>query len=74
MGLPGSKSLEAPSLFNTSGPNLTAVGAIGTNEPGAIETLTTELAVKMAIAPAKHLTLTNEVNIDGAATLEVVYL
>ncbi len=70
--------LKAPSdehyLFNTNGPNLTAVAVVGANEPSAIETLTTQLAVSMAIAPAKSLTLTNEVTIDGAATLEVIYL
>ncbi|UVJ45133.1 DUF1120 domain-containing protein [Pseudomonas sp. LS1212] len=74
----GSSWLKAPSdesyLFNTNGPNLTAVGGIGANEPSAIEVLTTDLAVSMAITAAKNLTLTDEVTIDGAATLEVVYL
>lgn len=61
-------------LFNTNGANLTGIAVAGGGEPSAIGTLTADLIVQMAIAPAKSLTLTSEVNIDGAATLEVVYL
>lgn len=42
--------------------------------PVPIQDLTTTLAVQTAIAPAKNLDLSNEVLIDGSATLEVKYL
>ncbi|WP_347904295.1 DUF1120 domain-containing protein [Pseudomonas purpurea] len=42
--------------------------------PQAIKDLTTDLIVITAIAPARGLDLTNEVTIDGSATLEVKYL
>ena len=42
--------------------------------PAAIKDLTTELHVYTDIAPARGLDLSNEVLIDGSATLEVKYL
>lgn len=42
--------------------------------PHALENAAVEIVLNTAIAPAKNLTLTNEVALDGSATLEVKYL
>jgi hypothetical protein len=45
-----------------------------TSTPVAIKDLALDLVVRTAIAPTNNLTLTDEVQIDGFATLEVKYL
>jgi hypothetical protein len=45
-----------------------------TSTPVAIKDLALDLVVRTAIAPTNSLTLTDEVQIDGFATLEVKYL
>jgi hypothetical protein len=42
--------------------------------PHALKNAAVEIVLNTAIAPAKDLTLTNEVALDGSATLEVKYL
>lgn len=42
--------------------------------PEPLQSLTVEIALNTAIAPTNTLTLTNEVAMDGSATLEVIYL
>lgn len=42
--------------------------------PVPIQDLTTDLAVMTQIAPAQDLNLSNEVSLDGSATIEVKYL
>jgi len=55
--------------------NIWAVAATSdTSTPVAIKDLTLDLEVRTGIAAAKSLTLTDEVQIDGFATLEVKYL
>lgn len=69
-----SNGSDGATLFNTSIPGLTAAAAVGSTEPLASGTLNTGMKIRLLIAPAEGLTLTDEVPIDGAATLEVVYL
>ncbi|UVJ45132.1 DUF1120 domain-containing protein [Pseudomonas sp. LS1212] len=59
---------------NTNFPWLVGVSVDGGMEPSAIGMLTADFQIYMHIAPAKDLTLTDAVPIDGASTLEVVYL
>lgn len=55
--------------------NIWGVAAMGdTSTPVAIKDLTLDLDVRTGIAPAKSLTLTDEVQLDGFATLEIKYL
>ncbi|WP_347904291.1 DUF1120 domain-containing protein [Pseudomonas purpurea] len=52
-----------------------SVGAVGgDSQPIAVQDLTLDLLVETLIARADGLDLTNEVNIDGSATLELKYL
>lgn len=44
------------------------------NEPSPINTLSGDIQVEMTIVKASDLTLTDDINIDGAASLEVHYL
>lgn len=53
---------------------LSAYSNFSNNQPIAIQQFSTNLQVLMIINAAKDLTLTDEVKIDGAATIEVVYL
>ncbi|MDU9402461.1 DUF1120 domain-containing protein [Pseudomonas sp. zfem004] len=46
----------------------------GASEPSAISTLSADLQVTMNIVKATDLTLTNDISIDGAASIEVTYL
>ena len=55
--------------------NLWAVGAMGdTSTPLQVKDLTLDLQVTTQIARGSDLTLTDEVLIDGSATLELKYL
>lgn len=54
-------------------PDLMAFG-LGTPTPMLIKDLLTDMRVHTRIEPAKDLSLTNEVVLDGSATLEVKYL
>jgi hypothetical protein len=42
--------------------------------PHPLQDMSVEVVLNTAIAPAKSLTLTNEVQLDGSATFEVKYL
>ena len=42
--------------------------------PKALSSVTVDLRIDASIAPAKGLTLTSEVPLNGSATLDVVYL
>ncbi|NVZ22930.1 DUF1120 domain-containing protein [Pseudomonas costantinii] len=42
--------------------------------PKALQNVTVDLRISTSIAPARNLTLTDEVPLDGSATLDVVYL
>ena len=53
---------------------LTSFALPGTLVPIPVQRLTTNLQVSAAIAPTQGLTLTNEVPLDGAVTVTVVYL
>ncbi|WP_033073886.1 DUF1120 domain-containing protein [Sphingopyxis sp. MWB1] len=53
---------------------LVSWAAPGTTTPGSYSTLAGELRVQAAIDKAENLDLTDEVPLDGLATLEVVYL
>ena len=53
---------------------LTSFAQVGTLVPIPMQRLTTSLQVSAAIAPSQGLTLTNEVPLDGAVTITVVYL
>lgn len=70
----GSISAPVPSLG--SFPDLVGMqkAAGNPNTPVAIENASLKMSVHGYIAPAAGLTLTDEVALDGAATLEVVYL
>ncbi|WP_153787550.1 DUF1120 domain-containing protein [Pseudomonas sp. EMN2] len=46
----------------------------GASEPSPISTLSADLQVTMSIVKATDLTLTNDISIDGAASIEVTYL
>lgn len=46
----------------------------GDSEPSPISTLSADLQVTMTIVKATDLTLTDDVNIDGSASIEVTYL
>lgn len=52
---------------------ISSYGALGTTTPVAIKDLLTDLKVDTYIARADALDLTNEVALDGLATLEIVY-
>ncbi|AWM90428.1 hypothetical protein DJ564_06145 [Pseudomonas sp. 31-12] len=55
--------------------NIWGVGATGTViAPIPIKDLLLDLQVRTGIAPTNGLTLTDEVNIDGSATLQIMYL
>ncbi|MBV4451071.1 MULTISPECIES: DUF1120 domain-containing protein [Pseudomonas] len=54
--------------------NILSVADNTTDAPIPVQTLTSELALYPKIAPARTLTLTNEVAIDGSVTLTVKYL
>jgi type 1 fimbria pilin len=60
-------------LFDAT-PRVTSLVGFGDIAPIAIEQLDTEMTVSTAIAPANGLDLSDEVQIDGSATLEVNYL
>lgn len=60
--------------LQTSNANRTGFGTVGASEPTAVTELTGSVEVNAFIAPASSLTLDDEVALDGAATLEVVYL
>jgi hypothetical protein len=51
-----------------------AFGSLGTTVPHPLEEITLDVNVQPWIAPTKDLTLTNEAQIDGSATLQIVYL
>lgn len=64
-------------LVNSSGsymghPYLNAFGNSPT--PKALRSVTVDLRISAEIAPVRQLTLTEEVPIDGSATLDVMYL
>lgn len=61
-------------LPNDGGAGLIGFAQGGSREPTAIRRLDALLEVDMHLAPGESLTLTDEVLIDGAATLEVSYL
>ncbi|WP_166360010.1 DUF1120 domain-containing protein [Pseudomonas akapageensis] len=65
---------DAAYIPNTIQPRLIGVSVDAGSEPSAIGVLAANLQVVMYINAAKDLTLTDEVPIDGASTLEVVYL
>lgn len=46
----------------------------GAVAPGFLQDMTVEIAVYTQIAPANRLNLTNEVRLDGSATLQIEYL
>lgn len=46
----------------------------GTPAPSPLQTVTAELHIEPSIAPANSLTLTEEVLLDGSATVDVIYL
>ena len=48
--------------------------AVGAQTPTAIKQLTADLQIEMRIAPRKDLTVTDDITIDGASTIEVSYL
>lgn len=52
---------------------VSSYGALGTTTPVAIKDLLTDLRVDTYIARADSLDLTNEVALDGLATLEIIY-
>ncbi|MHC8312973.1 DUF1120 domain-containing protein [Pseudomonas sp. GT1P32] len=52
---------------------VSSYGALGTTTPIAIKDLLTDLKVDTYIARADALDLTNEVALDGLATLEILY-
>lgn len=53
---------------------LLAPAATGVDAPIPVQVWTSDLSISSAIAPASGLTLTNEVAIDGSATITVRYL
>lgn len=68
----GTGAVEGPALSH--GPNFLAFGDAGTTAPKNIEKLTGTLQVRTFVAPTDGLTLTNDVDLAGNATIEVVYL
>jgi hypothetical protein len=55
--------------------NIWSVGAMGADiAPIAMKDLSLELRVRTGIAPTNSLTLTDEVTLDGSATLQIKYL
>lgn len=61
-------------LFNRSSPRLSGFAVQGASEPSPISTLSADLQVRMVIAKASGLTLTDDINIDGSSSIEVTYL
>lgn len=61
-------------LPNDAGAGLIGFALAGGAEPSATRLLDAVIEVDMHLAPGESLTLTDEVLIDGAATLEVSYL
>ena len=61
-------------LPNDGGAGLIGFATVGSLEPSAARSLNALIEVDMHLAPGESLTLTDEVPIDGAATLEVAYL
>ncbi|MHA6163960.1 DUF1120 domain-containing protein [Pseudomonas sichuanensis] len=61
-------------LPNDGGAGLIGFALAGGVEPSATRLLKAVIEVDMHLAPGESLTLTDEVLIDGAATLEVSYL
>jgi len=53
--------------------NIVAVAVPGTLTPIMFEQLSVDLQIEPSIAPTNQLTLTNQVAIDGSATISVVY-
>lgn len=53
---------------------LLGFGRQGATEPAPIGTLAADLQVTMNIVKGSDLTLTDDINIDGAASIEVTYL
>lgn len=68
----GGTTWRGESSFMDDG--LTSFAQVGTLVPIPMQRLTTNLQVSAAIAPSQGLTLTNEVPLDGAVTVTVVYL
>ncbi|TPG80719.1 DUF1120 domain-containing protein [Pseudomonas arsenicoxydans] len=55
--------------------NIWSVGALGADiAPIAMKDLSLDLRVRTGIAPTNSLTLTDEVTLDGSATLQIKYL
>ncbi|MET0774273.1 MAG: DUF1120 domain-containing protein [Pseudomonas mandelii] len=55
--------------------NIWSVGALGADiAPIAVKELSMDLNVRTGIAPTNSLTLTDEVTLDGSATLQIKYL
>lgn len=61
-------------IHNTNQPWLLSVAAAGQTEPLAMSVLSASLNLKAVIAPTTELTLTEDIQIDGASTIELVYL
>ncbi|WP_153787551.1 DUF1120 domain-containing protein [Pseudomonas sp. EMN2] len=66
-------TVDSP-LPNEGSAGLIGFAPAGGAQPSAIRTLEALIEVDMHLAPGQSLTLTDEVPIDGASTLEVSYL
>ena len=72
------ESLDSGSTWQLGGQlwfdTLTSVASNSSLAPMPVQSMSLEMAVRPIIAPTNTLTLTNEVPIDGSATVTVLYL
>ncbi|MBP0598542.1 DUF1120 domain-containing protein [Herbaspirillum sp. LeCh32-8] len=61
-------------LFGVSGSYIKAFAPSGSTVPAAYKTITATLNVEAIIDKASNLSLTQDILLDGSATIEVVYL